>query len=294
MALMELCTKENFAWSNGSIEGYWVDGLTILRRQIPLSPAVEARLMAEYGLGPDQRKDYYQTVAKAIQHEIAVTKRLKELGVKSTLTYIAVEQAKSADGALVICQSAEGQLTPLCQSILHGSVPAITILDIVSRLAIILRDLSQQGISHGNLSLDGIYLTEEQRILLGGWGYANGPEIPAAPEYAIDAPGALWAGQGAPGSVPSDMEVLSVIAWNLFCGLPGNTLRPPMPDVAPQYAPVPITAALAIGRSGDKTKLQDFRKALSLARREILQSGEANTQIPIAKAPEYFVFSQSI
>lgn len=85
-----------------------------------------------------------------------------------------------------------------------------------------------------------------------------------------------------------------MIAWNLFSGLPGNTLRPPMPDVAPQYAPAPIAAAFALGRSGDKTKLQDFRKALSLARREILQSGEANALIPIAKAPEYFVVSQSI
>ena len=181
MALMELCTKENFAWSNGNIEGYWVEDLTIFRRQIPLAPAAEARLMAGYGLGPDQRKDYYQTVARAIQHEIAVPNRLKELSIKNTLTYIAAEQAKSADGALVICQSAEGRLTPLCQSILHGTVPAITILDIISRLAIILRDLSQQGISHGNLSLGGIYLTEEQRILLGGWGYASGPKIPAAP-----------------------------------------------------------------------------------------------------------------
>lgn len=94
MALIDLCTKENFAWSNGNIEGYWVDGLTIFRRQIPLAPAAEARLMAEYGLGPDQRKNYYQAVAKAIQHEIAVTNRLKELSVKSTLAYIAAEQAK--------------------------------------------------------------------------------------------------------------------------------------------------------------------------------------------------------
>lgn len=290
MALQDLCTKNTYAWNNGAAEAYWPNGQTIFRHQIPFAPAAEAKLMAEYGMLPEQRKAYYQGVAQGLQHEIAVSKVLRQLNLKSVLTYTAAEKAES-NGSIAMLLAADGRLTPLTQILLQGNVPAITILDIISRLAVILRDLAQYGISHGNLSLDEIYLTSDNRILLGGWRCASGPNLPPPPRYNPDTYKALTGRQAATGH--SDMVDLAAIAWNLFSGQPGTIERPGMPDVAPQYATNTITAALVIGRSGDPGQLQEFRKALSAARRDLIDSGASERPISIVKRPKYFTVTQT-
>lgn len=63
---------------------------TVFRYTLPFSEEQDAILVYKYGMSPEQRASYYQTLVQGIQRNIEITRLLKNSGVNSILTFDSV------------------------------------------------------------------------------------------------------------------------------------------------------------------------------------------------------------
>lgn len=270
---------------------------TIIRYRLPFTVEQEQVLMQQYGIHKSNRMNYYQTLAFCVDRNVELSKMLHAARVASILSFSQVEQTRDDDGIAYILLETE-DVEPITQKLLHGSVTAQTILDIIMRLSIILRDISKEPhhVIHRGLDLDEVYINADQKILLGGFYYAKANEFdsfqPYLPDHPANIPAELLRGDvGCPGA---DIQMLSRIAWNLFSGLPWNAQHSDMPLIYPEYAPEALVKVLRTGLAcKDSSECNVFRRQLMDCRKALSKSDFASKLIPIAqpdKATYQFIY----
>lgn len=291
MQFRDVCIESNLAWESnlGKVYHYTdEDGSvkTVFRYQIPFSPDTEAAFLRHYNIPASARMQFYQNLVRCIQRQVNVSTRLASLSVPSILTYSRVEQERGENDAVIIYLETE-QVWPITDRLLGSDCSYLTLLDITSRLALILRDIyrSNAAVIHRGLDLREVYINSSNRILLGGFFYAHCNGLGSFPDYLPcnppHVPYSLL--HGDPGSHKTDIQTLSLSVWNLFSGIPYNaewaTKRMPVPE----YAQSNLVDALILGIAGEDDVCNLYRRKLSEHRKQIARETTEPVLVPIRK-----------
>ena len=251
--------------------------------QIPYASEREAIDFAKYGIDASGRKGYYKTMLDGVQRHIAVMQYLKEKEVPSVLVPEQITQEK-VDGVNYIFVQTQA-VSPIQQVLFcNQEIELLTLLDIFIRLTVVVRDLAQAQIHHRGISLDEVFLTEDNRIVVGGFYYADAvggeqPIVPYLPQHGKYLPPELLAGE--PGTQAADMRTLAQMLYNFCAGVPWDTQWPAKPNIAPAYAPPELIPALLLGLNCKEEECNAFRRRLLDARKAIAKSESKDIRIPI-------------
>lgn len=275
-------------WRTKYAAAYPEDGKFIIRYRFPYSRNREAALLGAYNIAPSDRLAYYQTLSSMVERNITVSNYLKSMEVPSVLTFENAYQKREDNGIIGIYCVASAPVTPITKAIFASDCNALTALDVFLRLAHIIRDINKTPTSPAlrYLDLDDVYLTEDNKILLGGFYYAVAEGLLEPPPYLNDSapvvPAALAGGTS--GDLGSDMQILSQIAWNIFSGIPWDTAHTEASmKIPPRYAPPQLLAILELGLKGETESFNTFRKQLLACRKELAKTSFAQQIIPIRK-----------
>lgn len=293
MDLYSVCTPENEAWQSELYTAFHYqteDGTTktVFRYQIPFTADMESELQIKYGMDPADRLPFYEKLLTGIQHQIEIGNYLLHHSVPSILAFTDAQQYQEDNITYILLETEE--VLPIRMKLMAHEINAITLLDALIRLCVIIRDINSEkvGVSHRGLDLDSVYINKENKILLSGFYYAHGPQtegmtIHEIPSYLPILPPHLAheVARGDVGSYGSDTQVLAKIAWNLFSGDPYDAELTDSRMVFPEYATEEIVAALTIGLSGKDEVCNLFRRKLLECRKQLNLTEYANLMIPV-------------
>ncbi len=293
MSLAKYCVPENLAWQGlvGKAYHYTKKTLsgdsekTVFRYQIPFPADVEAVYLARYGLSDADRLGFYQNLVRCIQREVDVTRFLKSHSVSSILSFSEVEQLRDDNGIIHIFLETE-RIYPILRQQLGGKeVSALTVIDILYRLSIIFRDINRVGVVHRGFDLEEVYITSDNKILLGGFFYASCPGVIPYTEYLPHLPPYLPKNlrSGGTGSQNSDIQSLSVLAWNLFSGGAYDLSLNTAYLVRPEYAPQEIIETILLGLRCKDEECNSFRRQLLNARKSLSKTEYADQMLPLSR-----------
>ena len=291
MDFQDVCKSENLAWKFDFGEAfYYVDETgsekTVFRFQIPFSQDDEALFLSRYQMPAPDRMRFYQNLVRCIQRQVSISKHLNHLGVSSILSYSRVEQDRNEDNVTSIYLETE-KVVPITSYLLKDRCTYITMLDVISRLALILRDISKPpaNVVHRGLNLSEVYISSSNRILLGGFYYADCKELGAYPDFLPCIPPHLSESvkRGESGAHKTDIQALSFMAWNLFSGIPYNANWSTKRIPTPEYAKPELVDALLYGMAGEDEVCNLFRRKLNEHRKQLLRGNEESQLISIRK-----------
>ena len=182
--------------------------------RIPFASEIETAVMTMYGVPPEGRRQFYQSVAYCISQQVKAADYLSRMGVPGILKYDKVFQEKNDDGMTVITLETEPVL-PFTALYQGGAVSKLYMLDLVSRLSVITRDMHREvvGVSHRGPDMNEVYISQEGKVLLGGFYYSSLPGSARIPAYLNVRPphlAAEWLAGNA-GDQASDMNALAKI-----------------------------------------------------------------------------------
>lgn len=272
-------------WRTKYAAAYTENERMVIRYRFPYSKSRESALLGAYNISPKERRDYYNTLLSMCERNIAISNYLKEAQVPSVLTFDQTYQLQEDTGIICIYCIPAVSVTPITQCLLSDDCSALTVLDIFLRLAHILRDISKTPMSPvlRYLDMDDVYLTQDNKILLGGFYYAAAEGLSPPPPYLQDAAPIITEElrAGATGDAGTDMHILARIAWNLFSGLPWDTAHTAESwNIPPRYAPTALLRTINIGLDGDAAECNSFRKRLMNCRKELAKADFAQIVIP--------------
>lgn len=289
MTLREAIRNGPPSWTSDMAYGYHYtndegEEKTILHYQIPFDPEREAIFFARYGLTEADRGQFYQRYLVAIERQIRISECLQEAEIPSILTFSKVEQVRDNDGTTHILLETES-VWPVTERLFNPSVSVVTALEVFIRLSYILRDISKARVVHRGLDLREVYLSKENKILLGGFYYADGPGISSTAAYLPQRPVNLpkmflsnvSGGQG------QDIQTLAIIIWNVFCGVPYDARLSKNHLVYPEYATDYLVNALLLGLKGKAEDCNVFRRRLMDARKYYVQNEHMNIMLPFQR-----------
>lgn len=290
----------NILWRTKYASAYSENGKMVIRYRFPYSRQREAALLGTYCLTPGDRLPYYQTLSAMVERTLMLTQYLEEEAVPSILTFEGTYQKQEDNGIICIYGIPKQSVKPITHTLFADDCNALTALDVFLRLAHILRDINKTPISPvlRYLDMDDVYLTAENKILLGGFFYAAAEGLSSPPQFLPDAAPVVpdHIREGGLGSAGSDMQILAQIAWNIFAGLPWNCEHTAISkQIPPQFAPPSLRAVLELGLEGDPAQCNNFRKQLMQCRKALAKTDFAQLTIPMHKplCKEYLFTSQS-
>lgn len=291
--LHAMCKDGELVWSSEIYDAFCVkaeDGSakTVFRYQIPLPGTRESIFMMKHQIRTSQRLSFYESLLKCIQHSVDISHYLMTQKTPSVVYFSDVQQAQENGISYVYLETEE--IRPIQFKELNGEVNGITLLDILVRLNIILRDVNQAGVCLRQFDIDEVFLNQDGKILLGGFYYARGPggadgetNLSNYPPYLPDAPPHLTESlkKGGSGSWGQDVQMVALAAWNLFSGVPVDACWDRSRGVFPTYATPEIVEALQIGLSGKDENCNLFRRKLLECRKKLNQTEYAKLNIPV-------------
>lgn len=249
---------------------------------------MESELQIKYGMAPSERISFYENLLTGIQHQIEIVNYLLSQNVPSILAYTDVQQHQEDSTTYIYLETED--VLPIRQKLMAGEINVITLLDIIIRLCVILRDINSEkvSVSHRGLDLDHVFINADNKILLSGFCYSHGPKtekmsLHQFPEYLPMEPPHLTPElkKGGYGSYGSDMQVLAKMAWNLFSGDPYDATLQEGRMVFPEYATDDIVAALSLGLSGKDEVCNLFRRKLLECRKQLNLTEYSTLSIPV-------------
>lgn len=272
-------------WRTKYAAAYMQDEHMVIRYRFPFSREREANLLGAYDLDPDKRMQYYDTLSVMIERNVAFTAYLKEHAVPSILYFDDITQKIEDNGVICVYCIPTVAVRPISQLIFQSDYNAMTALDVCLRLANTLRDIGKTPAAPvlRHLDLDDVYLTQDNKILLGGFYYYAADGMSPFPPFLEDASANLpdCIVDGAIGDAGTDMQTLCRIAWNLLSGLPWDTRQSQVSMIIPpMYAPPELVSILEFGLRGDPQSCNAFRKQLIPCRNALAKTAFAQTTIP--------------
>lgn len=292
MQLSSVCSPSTLGWQSRQADVFSFsdeNGVpkTVFRYALPFHKTQDAILVYRYNLSAEERAMYYQTLVQGIQRTVAITRSLKANNVKSILTFDAVEQESDpATGQNQIYIQTEA-VKPICQVLFQKEINILTLLDVFIRLSIIVRDISADPIlvQHRGICMDEIYMSADNKILMGGFYHAVSPGYPDIIPYLPDEPShfPVELKQGAVGDAGTDMQTLARMLFNYLSGLPWDTQWPEAPRVAPAFAPEGLPEILLFGMSCTDEQCNQFRRRLLDYRKNLSKTALATLMVPVCE-----------
>lgn len=289
--LSEVCTEANLAWESELGLAYHFtneDGeiRTVFCYQVPFPLDKEAIFLTKYGMSLKDRLPFYQNFVYCLQRQVNISGYLASENVPSILTYSRIEQGQDEYGATIIYLETE-QVWPIMDHLLVGSVPQLTILDVISRISLILRDINRTSanVTHRGLDMREVYISGKNKILMGGFYYAGCNHSEAEPYKGYLPCGPTHLPQdylhGQYGSHKTDIQMLSAIAWNLLSGLPHDAVLSGKRVIVPEFSFDALTETLLLGLSGTDEIGNSFRRRLTDCRKMLTRGDLPEIFVPI-------------
>lgn len=285
----------SICWRTKYAAAFMDNGKMTIRYRFPYANKREAALLGAYNLTPADRLPYYQNLSAMIERNLLVTEYLRDESVPSILTFENAFQKDEENNIICVYCLPSEPVTPITLSLFAADCNALSTFNVFLRLTHILRDIHKTPMAPvlRYLDLDDVYLTSSERILLGGFYYASANDLQAPPPFLPDsaqlAPDDILRDEN--GSIGTDMYILCRIAWNIFSGLPWNSIHTPQSlRIPPRYAPPALIRVLELGLSGDPDCFYTFRKQMLQCHKELSKSEFAKLTIPMCAAhkKEYF------
>lgn len=291
MQLAERCVQSNLAWKTDLYAAYHFENAnsakrTVFHYQLPLPPEEEKHFLARTGILPKDRMDFYQQLAMCVQRNLDISSYLKQAGVTSTLAFSNAEQETDENGVAHIYLESQNVLPVLSHFLYGSSANAITIMDLVYRVAIIFRDIAKHGVTYRGFDLNEVFINDEGKFLLGGFYYADCTEVERYTDYlpnrSMNLPDALLRGET--GTQMIDIQSLCMSAWNLFSGIPHDAKMMPGRLVFPEYATEEIAQLLVSGMSAATVKdCNQFRRNWLNLRKQLGETDFSQAVVPLRK-----------
>ena len=291
MALKDVCLPKNFAWESELADAYHYTNAngemrTVIHYQIPLPSNKQNVFMARYNVAGTEMRGFYQNLVHCIQQEVSVSKHLTGHNVASILSFSAMEQSRDDKGVSHIYLETE-QIWPLLDKVLVDPTPSITVLDVIYRLSVVLRDISKDPVYvvHRGLDLNEVFINRKNRIKVGGFYYASYPGSYSYPDYLPNRPSNLPIAflNGEIGHQGLDLMSLALVAWNLLSGNAHDAKLNNSRWVFPRYATEELVDAIKIGISGNEETCHIFRRRLQECRKRLSKTDYSAQFIPIRK-----------
>ena len=256
----------------------------VIRYRFPYSRQREAELLGAHKLMPIDRVPYYQVLSAAVERNLLFTEYLRQESVPSILEFENTYQKQEDNGIIAIYGVLTEPVTPITQAIFQKDFNALTALEVFLRLSHILRDIHKTPISPilKYLDMDDVYLTQDNKIRLGGFFYVDGDGLPPAPGFLPDAPIVAPLPPATTGyGQEYDIKILARIAWNVFSGLPWDCSHLPVTQrIPPKYAPVQLLEILESGLNAESGSENIFRRQLMQCRKDLSKTDFATLTIP--------------
>lgn len=293
MALSDMCAQCSPAWRNQYADAFMVkddsgQNKTVFRFAVPYNEENDAILQKRFHLAAETRRQYYQSLVQGIQRSIKITNALKIENVPSILCYEVVEQENNSKSGQNFIYIQTQAVRPIMQVLFDGDIGILTLLDIFIRLSIIVRDIGKEpwSVSHRGISMDEIYVNQENKILLGGFYYSCSAELMQPMPYLPDAPKHFPQDlvQGGAGDRGTDIQTLCLLLYNILSGLPWDTEWANIPRVAPAFAADGLERILIDGMTCTDADCNYFRRRLLNYRKDISRTALASTTVPVVRS----------
>ena len=301
MEVHELCVAENLAWCGQHYDAYWIKSeneptQTVFQYDIPFKPKEEAIHFSRYGISQSERTAYYSQLARCIGRQFDIMKLLKSQKIPSILTFRFIHKEENPETGISSIYFRTEEVNPIMDKLFREQINLLTLMDVFIRLSVIIRDISKSPccLSHRGINMDEVYLTADNKILLGGFYYAvtleNNPllasedynkPLPYLPEQGQYLPKPLLNGEH--GSAGTDMQTICRIMFNLCSGLPWDTAWTGTPNVAPDYIPEELIQVLNFGMTCTDADCNTFRRRLLDCRKALSKTEAAQIFIPVRK-----------
>lgn len=304
MAPVESYSKDEPAWKGAFHSAYLVKNeagqkMTMFQYDIPLPIEQEAVTFARFGIEPEKRSGYYQQMAKCVHRNVAISNLLRNNGIPSILTFEKVSQERDPKTGTTSIRLYSQEVSPIMHQLFRDEIPLLTLLDVFIRLSIVVRDMAKPPceVSHRGISMDNVYLTTDNKILLGGFYFSTSPSTPDILPYMHDKDRhlPLTLRNGASGSAATDMQTLSRILYNFCSGLPWDSEWPLTPNIAPEYAPNELAQVIRFGMDCSIADCNVFRRKLLDCRKVLSKTDAAQISIPVfTPLLDTFVYHQEM
>lgn len=275
-SLVLMCNEENIRYEDALYTAYGleqpsgtgVNCVDVRRYALPLPEEKEKQLIHAYPpLGKKgQMTKFYQSIAQMVTRDYKIATVLAENNVRSTVRYLSNDHRMDDDTSEVYLST--GKLTPLSEIGLRPDITIGFVIDTARRLLAICKDLDKLGITHRNINPHCIFLDENNRLFLGGFGCAaiRGEDKKPIPIPVIyDCHVAPDVKEGKTGNIASDMYSIASIMAHYFAGVDINEDK--NADISP-LIPATIQEAILLGCSMDVDKVDEFRAKLNRAYKE--------------------------
>lgn len=291
MAPVESYSSAAPAWKGAFHSAYRIENetghkMTMFQYDIPLPTEQEAVTFARFGIEPEVRGEYYQQVAKCVHRNVSISNLLRSNSVPSILTFEKVSQERNPKTGTTSIRLYSQEVWPIMDKLFQDEIPLLTLLDVFIRLSVIVRDMAKPPceVSHRGISMDNVYLTADNKILLGGFYFSTAPSAPEISPYFHDKdrhlPPSLR--NGASGSAATDMQTLSRILYNFCSGLPWDSEWASTPNIFPEYAPDALAQVIRFGMNCSVADCNIFRRKLLDCRKALSKTDAAQIYVPVS------------
>lgn len=288
LQFQDICTKEHFAWQSDYYTAYrYTDDKpkTVFKYDIPYSEEKELLWMSRYQIPATERMQYYRNLALSIHQNVAITQLLCSNGIPSILAIEDVSQDTNTETGCSSIYLQTAEVYPILDKLFGISINLITLLDVFIRLSVIVRDIAKPPckVTHRGISMNEVYINAENKILLGGFYYAEHPGSAFPPSYLPEHTGHLpqKLSEGGSNSPALDMQTLSQILYNFCSGLPWDTAWPSPPRIVPEFAPDELAEVLDFGMHCTDNDCNTFRRGLLDCRKRLSKTSAASVSIPV-------------
>lgn len=254
---------------------------TVFEYCIPLPTHREKELELRYGV--QNLSQYYLNLAVAVQHQYTIANDLEAANVQSVLRYLDYQTSKNGELTKILLATAP--VVPLLGSTITDNLTVRTAIEVTMRLATILRDFRNLDapVIHRGLNPDEIYVTQDSKILLGGFLYSATPKQKQIPDYLPQKPANLTPvlKAGGVGTQGDDLYSLTAFLWSLLTNSPVG-MELPHPVTIPANTPLAIQELIAYGLSGN-AEIMAYRKRLTEIRKMLVQGSLQDAPLTVCR-----------
>lgn len=252
---------------------------------IPLSEEAEAIAATMFNLKKDDMDGFNDWLWERVKRHVQNIRKLNQAEVPGIVQIFKADVDKDESQQTRDIYIFTPQYTPFHNSIINQDIPLVNVIGLGIRLGNILRDISAQGIAHGNICMDAIYEDTDGKIVLGDFYYGDSTTEPkddnpyryVLPPHISET--ALTSGSRSP---KEDVFACCSLLWNLLGEVPADERTPYR--IFPKKAPTELLAALRECMSlSDENAIPLFRKYIS----DLMRSQKDANKAVSFFVPEY-------
>lgn len=292
------CTQEQLKRQNWysstysakvAIGDHTPDNMDITRIQLPFEPDREIVMQQMFGISNAELKEFYDWFWLLVKNHVQKSRYFAKHQAASVIRLLSAKVVNKDSGGKIIYLLTE-PCEPALPAILSEETNLDTIMNLLIRMGIILKDISQEPhyIHHRGITAESFYLRADGKIGIGDFyfAYQDGVDEREIP-YTFFEPqsAALWPTVPASEEPKQDINACCSIIWNILNEhYIGET---PYYRTIPRKAPEGLVQFLKENLDPNSSNLADFRRNASKYLREIRVSKENELKFKCFIEPSY-------